>query len=105
MDMVRAKRSWRSGLDSPESQISPYEDINTKQMRMTGEKFPALALGVCDDCHWCYTLVNEKGMVELCPQCEGKLSQIPMGLDEVCIIEENEKRGLSITFDRRLPLR
>jgi hypothetical protein len=103
--MVRAKKSWQPDVDSPESQISPYEDFNTKQSRITGEKFPTLALGVCDDCHWCYTLLNEKGAVSVCPLCNGKLSKIPMSLDEVCIIEEDEKRGFTITFDRKLPLR
>jgi hypothetical protein len=103
--MVCAKKSQRADLDSPESQISPYEDINTKQSRITGEKFPALALGICDNCHWCYTLINQKGTIKVCSICKGNVSQIPMSLDEVCVIEEDEKRGLTITFDRRLPLR
>lgn len=103
--MVRMKESQRVDLDSPESQVSPYEDINTKQIRMSGEKFPTIALGVCDRCHWCYTLMNEKGSVKVCPICNGKVSQIPMSLDEFCMIAEDERRGLTITFDRKLPLR
>jgi hypothetical protein len=103
--MVRAKKNRQAGLDSPESQVSPYEDINTKQSRITGEKFPTLAIGICDNCHWCYTLINERGTVRVCPICNRNVSQIPMSLDEVCIIEEDEKRGFSITFDRKLPLR
>jgi hypothetical protein len=103
--MVREEKSRQVGLDSPESRVSPYEDINTKQTRMTGEKFPTLALGICDNCHWCYTLINERGRVRVCPICNRNVSQIPMSLDEVCIIEKDEKRGFTITFDRRLPLR
>jgi hypothetical protein len=105
VDMLHANKSRGADLDSPESQIAPYEDLNTKQSRITGEKFPTLALVVCDNCHWCYTLINEKGTVKVCPRCEGKLSKVPMNLDEVCVIEEDEKRGFTITFDRRLPLR
>ena len=105
MAMERAKKSRWSGQDSPESLISPHEDIHTKQNQITGEKFPTLALGVCDNCHWRYTRMNEKGSVKVCPLCNGKVSQIPMSLDEICGIEEGEKRGLTITFDRSLPLR
>lgn len=101
--MVSTKKSKRTGLDSPESQVLPYEDINTQQRRITGEKFPTVALGVCDKCHWCYTLINEKGAIAVCHLCKGKLSRIPMSLDEICLIEE-EKRGLTISFDRRLPV-
>jgi len=103
--MVYAKKSRRVDLDSPESHISPYEDIHTKQSQITGEKFPILGLGLCDNCHWCYTRMNEKGSVKVCPLCNGKVSHIPMNLDEICLIEEGEKRGLTITFDRNLPLR
>lgn len=103
--MVRAKKSRQADLDSPESEVSPYEDIDTKQKRISGEKFPTLAVGVCDNCHWCYTLLNERGTVKVCPICSKNVSQIPMSLDEVCVIEEDEKRGFTITFDRKLPLR
>lgn len=103
--MVHAKKSWRASLDSPESEVAPYEDINTEQSRMTGEKFPTIALGICDNCHWCYTLINRKGTVDICPLCKGKLSNIPMSLDEICCIEADEKRGLSMAFDRELPMR
>jgi hypothetical protein len=101
--MVRVKR--QSGLDSPESQVYPYEDFDTKQRRITGEKFPTLAVGICDSCHWCYTLLNERGDIKACPVCNKDISRIPMSLEEVCIIEEDEKRGFTITFDRKLPLR
>ena len=107
-NMAREKKSRHVGLDSlesPESQVSPYEDIDTKQNRMTGEKFPTLALGICDNCHWCYTRMNDKGFVKVCPLCNGKVSQIPMSLDEICVLEEDVKRGLTVSFERRLPLR
>jgi hypothetical protein len=105
MAMVRTKKSRQTSADSPESLVFPYEDINTIQRRITGETFPTLALGVCDNCHWCYTGINEKGGVKICPLCGGRISQIPMSIDEVCVVQEDEKRGLTITFDRRLPLR
>ena len=91
--------------ESPESRILPYEDLNTKQARITGEKFPALYLGVCDSCHWCYTSENERGIIEKCPICGKPVSQIPMSIDEVCLIEFDKTRGLTVRFERRLPLR
>jgi hypothetical protein len=103
--MVSTKKGRRADLDSPESQVSPYEDFDTKQRLMTGEKFPVMAVGICDNCHWCYTLLNERGSIKVCPICNMDVSQIPMSLDEVCIIEDDEKRGFTITFDRKLPLR
>jgi len=103
--MVHVKKSRQVGLDSPESQVCPYEDIDTKQSRITGEKFPKFALGICDNCHWCYSRMNEKGSIKACPLCNGKVSHIPMSLDEICVLEEDEKRGLTISFDRSLPLR
>ena len=105
MSMVRSKKSLQGSQDSPESEVSPYEDINTRQSRITGERFPTLALGVCDNCNWCYTLMNERGIVRVCPICNKSISQIPMSLDEICIIEVNEKQGFTVTFDRKLPLR
>ena len=94
-----------NNLDSPESEVRPYQDICTRQLQMTGERFPVLALVICDNCDWCYTLLNEKGAAEICPLCKSILSRIPMNLDEVCLIEHDDKRGLSISFDRKLPLR
>jgi hypothetical protein len=91
--------------ESPESNIVPYEDINTKQARISGEKFPEAILGICDDCHWCYTSTNKRGIIQTCPVCNKQVSSIPMSIDEACIIEVDEKRGITIRFERRLPLR
>ena len=91
--------------ESPESKVIPYEDLNTKQARITGEKFPEVILGICDNCHWCYTSPNKRGIMENCPICNNKVSQVPMGIDEVCMIEFNKRSGLTIRFERKLPLR
>jgi hypothetical protein len=91
--------------ESPETDITPYEDINTIQVGISGEKLPQVTLGMCDNCHWCYTTVNSKGILSNCPICNIKISQIPLNIDEVCTISLDEKRGLSIRFDRRLPIR
>jgi hypothetical protein len=103
--MASAKRRRQGSSDSPESLVSPYEDINTRQLHITGETFPTLALGICDNCHWCYSCINARGIVKVCPVCGRDVSQIPMDIDEVCFIEEDERRGITLNFDRRLPLR
>lgn len=90
---------------SPESNILPYEDLNSKQVRISGEKFPEVILGICDNCHWFYTSTNKRGIVRTCPICNKKVSSVPMSIDEVCVIEVDDKRGITIKFDRRLPLR
>jgi hypothetical protein len=43
------KREWD---DSPESLITPYEDINTKQQKITGERFRNIVLELCDSWRW-----------------------------------------------------
>lgn len=91
--------------ESPESKIIPYEDLSTSQFKMTGERFPEVTLGICDNCRWCYTAPNKRGVVEWCPVCHTKVSQIPMNIDEVCIIELDAHRGLTIRFERKLPMR
>lgn len=104
MTMVSAKTGGQVG-ESPELQVSPYEDIDTRQSRITGEKLPGTVLGLCDKCHWCYTLLNEKGAVKSCPVCKAEVSPVPMRIEEICTIEDYGERGLVINFDRKLPLR
>ena len=36
--------------DSPESLIASYDDINTQQQKITGERFPDIVLELCDNC-------------------------------------------------------
>src|SRR5689334_12219788 len=92
--------------ESPESTVVPYEDIDTKQVHISGEKFPGVILGMCDNCHWCYTAVKDKGIINSCPVCNNPwISKIPINIDEVCIIEVDNTRGVTLKFDRRLPLR
>jgi len=91
--------------ESPETKVIPYEDINTIQIKISGEKFPQITLGVCDNCHWCYSTINNKGVLSNCPVCNKKISKIPLSIDETCIITMDEKSGLSISFDRHLPIR
>src|SRR5919108_2296528 len=90
---------------SPETLVIPYEDINTKQMRISGETFHGNILVLCDYCYWCCTCFNRRGLIDACPLCGTKTSNIPMVLDEKSSIEYNKKRGLTISFDRAQPLR
>ena len=91
--------------ESPETLIMPYEDANTRQSRMTGEKFPDVILGICDNCHWCYSSLNsQKGAIAACPVCDTEISQVPMAIDEVCTLEKNDK-GIVLRFSRRFLLR
>lgn len=91
--------------ESPESKISPYEDLNTKQKQITGETFPNVVLEMCDGCFWCSICINERGLTKACPLCKNKTSRVTMTIDEVCSVEVDEKRGVTLHFDRKLPLR
>jgi hypothetical protein len=91
--------------DSPESLVTPYEDLNTRQGRITGELFPNLPLGVCDECHWCYSCVNTRGIVRTCPMCGTAISLVPLNLDEICTVELDERNGVTLKFSRKLPMR
>jgi hypothetical protein len=87
---------------SPESLIiPPQEDINTKQQRISGERFP-------DKCKWSCTCFNMKGLIERCPLCGTNrevLSRIPLSLDEAYLFEFDDNRGITLTFSRKQPLR
>lgn len=91
--------------DSPESQVFPYEDISTKQKKISGEAFPETILGICDSCHWCYSSINIKAIIATCPLCRERVSHVPMHLDEICLIDLDSAGGLRLTFGRSLPLR
>ena len=91
--------------ESPESKIIPSEDINTVQHQISGEKFPEIILELCDFCRWSLICFNRRGMVEKCPDCSRVVSQIPMNIDEVCSITYDDKRGVTIRFDRKKPMR
>lgn len=90
---------------SPESLVIPFEDINTKQQRITGERFPNIILELCDNCRWCATCFNLRGLIMKCPICSTENSQIPMNIDEVCYIEFSKMRGITLGFDRKNPMR
>lgn len=90
---------------SPESMIVPTVDMGQAQMEITGERFPGLVLELCDNCHWCLTCFNRRGLVQKCPVCGRAPSLLPLSIDEVCQIESDKRRGLSICFDRKPPLR
>jgi hypothetical protein len=91
--------------ESPETKIVPTEDMNTIQHRISGEKFPEIILELCDSCHWSLICFNRRGIVEECPDCEKVVSQISMSIYEVCLIKYDDKRGVTIRFDREKPLR
>ena len=91
--------------DSPETLIIPSEDINTQQQKITGERFPDMMLELCDNCLWSCTCFNHKGIIVKCPMCNMKISQIPMSIDEVFYMEFDKRRGISLGFDRKSPMR
>jgi hypothetical protein len=90
---------------SPESKVIPTEDMNTIQRRISGEKLPEIILELCDYCHWSLICFNRRGIIESCPECNKNISLIPMNIDEVCSIQYDDKRGVTITFDRKKPMR
>ena len=48
---------------------------------------------------------NRRGIVEKCPDCSRVVSKISMNIDEVCSIRYDDKRGVTIRFDREKPMR
>jgi hypothetical protein len=92
-------------MESLESRIIPAEDMNTIQLRISGEKFPEVLLELCDNCNWSLQCLNHKGIMTTCPNCRSKVSLIPMNIDEVCSLEHDDRRGITIIFDRRKPMR
>ena len=91
---------------SPESNVEPYEDMSSKQHRISGESLPEIVLELCDPCNWCAACISKKGVLESCPMCgRVNVSMIPMTIDEICKIEYDEKRGIVIDFERKNPLR
>lgn len=102
------KNAWYDVIEgeSPESLIIPYEDINEKQKRMTGESFPDSILELCDHCRWSCSCFNLRGKIEKCPLCGHRLSEVPMTIEEVSVIDYRVGRpGMTIIFGRRPPLR
>ena len=104
--MKTLKSEDRSEDDiSPESKVIPTEDMNTIQRRISGEKLPEIILELCDYFHWSLICFNRRGIIESCPDCNKNISLIPMNIDEVCSIQYDDKRGVTITFDRKKPMR
>jgi hypothetical protein len=57
MKEFRVRRPYEKEYDdSPESLVTPYEDINTKQEKITGERLPDIILELCDSCRWCASM-------------------------------------------------
>lgn len=102
MRVPKEKSEWN---DSPESLVVPYEDINTKQQKITGERLPDIILELYDSCLWCATCFNPRGLIMKCPICGTENSQIPMNIDEVCYMEFSNIRGITLAFDRKNPMR
>ena len=90
---------------SPESRIVPNESMDEAQLKISGEKFPGLVLEVCDNCCWCLTCFNKRGIIKSCPICKHALSLIPMTIEEISSVEFDREKGLSIHFSRRHPVR
>ena len=92
-------------MESPESRIVPTGDMDTLQLRISGERFPEFILELCDNCNWSLQCINHKGIVKTCPNCRSKVSLIPMNIDEICSLQHDARRGLTMMFDRRRPMR
>jgi hypothetical protein len=104
--MCPTMTSKKYDAESPESRVEPTEDMSTMQRRITGESFPEVIFELCDVCHWALICFNRRGITETCPNCRRTgVSKIPMTIDEVCKIEFDETRGVTIRFDRKRPLR
>ena len=95
----------RRKYDSPESLITSYDDINTQQQKITGERFPDIILELCDNCLWSCMCFNHRWLITICPMCNTEISQIPMSIDEVLYMEFDKRRGISLIFDRKNPMR
>lgn len=91
--------------ESPESRIEPYEGLDERQRKVTGESLPKTILEICDKCHWCTSCISEKGALGRCPLCGARTSKVEMGIDEVCHFEQDSKGNVTLRFDRKLPLR
>lgn len=91
--------------ESPESEVVPYEGLSTRQRRITGESLPEVIFEICNGCHWCSSCISERGVLGKCPACGRETSAIRMAVDEVCIFEKDDKGGVTLRFDRELPLR
>ncbi len=92
-------------MESPESRIVPTEDMSTVQLRISGETFPEFILELSDNCNWSLQCINHKGIVKTCPNCKSKVALIPMNIDEICSLQHDNKRGMTMIFDRRKPMR
>ena len=79
--------------------------MDSKQLQISGERLPEVILELCDGCHWSVICFNKRGLVKSCPECSKEVAFIPMSIEEVCSIEYDEKRGVTIRFDRKKPLR
>ena len=54
---------------------------------------------ICDDCYWCASsLSTTKLELVNCPQCNRRLSELPLSLDETYKVNFNPTRGVEIEF-------
>ena len=78
--------------------------MNTVQLRISGERFPEVILEVCDNCNWSLQCINHKGIVKTCPNWS-KVCLIPMNIDEICSLQHDDRKGMTMIFNRRKPMR
>jgi hypothetical protein len=97
--------SKRTEPSSPEVSILPYESLNDRQKAISGECFPEHYIVMCDSCYWCCTCFNSRGLMTNCPLCNKNTSIIPLTIEENCKISYDSIHGLTMQFDRKLPLR
>jgi hypothetical protein len=90
---------------SPEVSILPYESLNDRQKTISGECLPEHYIVMCESCYWCCTCFNSRGFVTHCPLCYKDTSKIPLTIEESCKITIDAIHGLTMRFDRKLPLR
>src|SRR5213594_3523779 len=54
---------------------------------------------ICDDCYWCASsLSTAKLELVNCPQCNRRLSELPLSIDETYEVNFNPTRGVEIEF-------
>ena len=71
-----------------------------QQEHISEESFPNIILGICDKCLWCYTCINSKKIIKECPICKTQVSQVPITIEEVCSLEIDHDRGMTLKLEK-----
>jgi hypothetical protein len=56
---------------------------------------------ICGSCFWSATCFDQSG-IEICPSCmEGKVESMPLSIDEICELQFDERRGVTLEFKEK----